>query len=170
MTYGFFLLTFLYPIFGTSKVYPILSVLDIGCFADHHLTCRDRWDERQAFHCGKSSSIRSQSPLDSRTNDGEKVIHDFRKLVQRRLDEIGVAVLDVRMEGGETKSLGGSASLGSPGKWVIKRTVQQIKELAQEFFQGDPELLRSVERAMADESETVEKRLRTVKARRVVGV
>ena len=55
--------------------------------------------------------------------DDEKIIDDFRKLVRKRLGEIGLAVLDVRLGGGETKSLVGSPSLGGPGKWVIKRVV-----------------------------------------------
>jgi hypothetical protein len=33
--------------------------------------------------------------------------------------------------------------------------VRQIKELARYFFSDDPELLRSIERAMAEEEETV---------------
>ena len=76
------------------------------------------------------------------------------------------------MAGGETKSLVGLASLGSPGKWIVKRTVQQIKELAREYAVslGDPELLRRIEKAMASEEATVAKRLRTVKARQAVGV
>ena len=40
---------------------------------------------------------------------------------------IGVAVLDVRLAGEETTSLVGSASLGSLGKWTVKRVVCQIK-------------------------------------------
>jgi len=60
---------------------------------------------------------------------GEKVIQDFRRLVKRRLGDIGIAVLNVRLAGGETKSLVGGSVLGSPGKWGIKRAVQQIKQL-----------------------------------------
>jgi hypothetical protein len=103
-------------------------------------------------------------------NNDEKIINDFRRLVRKRLGDIGIAVLDVRLEGGETKSLVGLASLGSPGKWIVKRTVQQVKELAREFFQGDPELLRKVEKAMASEEETMAKRRTAMAARQVVGV
>ena len=63
----------------------------------------------------------------------------------------------------------GSASIGSPGKWIIKRTVYQVKALARDFFADDPEMLRRVERAMADESETVEKRRAATAARQAVG-
>jgi hypothetical protein len=89
-------------------------------------------------------------------DDGERVIKDFRKLVHRRLGEIGAAVLDVRLAGGETKSLVGNPSLGSPGRYVVKRVVQQIKTLAKEYAAslGDSEMLRRIEKAMAGEEET----------------
>ena len=101
-------------------------------------------------------------------DDDEKIIRDFRRLVKRRLGDIGSAVLDVRLAGNETKSLVGSPALGSPGKWIIKRVVQQVKELAREFAAslGDSELLRRIEKAMAGESETIRKRLRTTTAAR----
>jgi hypothetical protein len=75
----------------------------------------------------------------------------------------------VRLDGGEVKSLVGCPDLGSPGKWVVKKTVQEIKELTREFFSGDPELLRRVERAMAAEEETVEKRRASLRARQKAG-
>jgi hypothetical protein len=104
--------------------------------------------------------------------DDEKIIDDFRKLVRKRLGELGIAVLDVRLNGGVTKSLVGSPSLGSPGKWTIKRVVWQVKQLAKEYAAslGDPELLRRIERAMASESETIQKRRAATMARQAVGV
>ena len=75
----------------------------------------------------------------------------------------------MRLAGGETKSLVGNPSLGSPGKWTVKKVVCQVKELAREFFQGDPDLLRRVERAMAAEEETVAKRRTATAARQAVG-
>lgn len=82
------------------------------------------------------------------------------------------AVLDVRLEGGETKSLVGCPSLGSPGKWVVKKVVQDVKRLAREYAAslGDPELLRRIERAMAAESETVGKRRAATAARAAAGL
>jgi hypothetical protein len=104
-------------------------------------------------------------------DDGERVVRDFRKLVRRRLGEIGVAVLNVRLGGGETKSLVGLPALGSPGKWVIKRVVQQIKELAREYATSldEPGFLRDIERAMASEEATVAKRRTATAGRRAVG-
>ncbi len=103
--------------------------------------------------------------------EGEKVVRDFRRLVHRRLGDIGLAVLDVRLGGGETKSLVGSPALGSPGKWIVKKVVCQIKMLAKEYARslGDSEFLRRIEKAMAVEGETVEKRRTATAARQAVG-
>jgi hypothetical protein len=108
-------------------------------------------------------------PAKSAPDDDSKVVEDFRELVRMRLGDLALAVLDLRLEGGETKSLVGCTSLGSPGRWVIKRLVAGIKQLAREFFRGDPEMLRGIERAMAGESETVGKRRATTMARQAVG-
>ena len=108
-------------------------------------------------------------PAGSPSEGDEDVVRDFRRLVRQRLGSVAVAVLDTRLAGEETKSLVGSASLGSPGKWIIKRTVCQIKALARDFFSGDPEMLRKIEKAMAEEEETVEKRRTTTAARMGVG-
>jgi len=111
-------------------------------------------------------------PARSIPTDDEEAIENFRRLVRRRLGAIGVAVLDVRLAGGETKSLVGLASLGSPGRDTIKRRVQGIKQLAREYAMslGDSELLRRGEKAMADESGTVGKRRATTAMRQAVGV
>ena len=75
--------------------------------------------------------------------------------------------IEVRLGGGETKSLVSSPSLGSPGKWTVKRVVWGIKQLAREYAAslGDSEMLRWIERAMASEEETVAKRRATTMAR-----
>lgn len=95
------------------------------------------------------------------TGGEEKVIEDFRQLVWNRLGELGIAVLDARLQGEETKSLVGKEDLGSPGRFVIKRVVQEIKALARDFAQrlGDPAFLREIERAFQREEATVQKRL-----------
>ena len=101
-------------------------------------------------------------------DDGEeKVIADFRQLVWNRLGELGIAVLDARLAGEETKSLVGREDLGSPGRFVIKRVVAEVKALARKYAQrlGDPAFLREIERAMEREGATVQKRLATVAAR-----
>jgi len=79
-------------------------------------------------------------------------------------------VLQVRLDGGEVKSLVGCDALGSPGRYVIKRVVGEIKQLAREYAAslGDPELLRRIAKAMASEEETIERSRRTTAARRAV--
>jgi hypothetical protein len=104
----------------------------------------------------------------SAEND-EGVVDDFRQLVRARLGELGLAVFDARLSGQETKSLVGRADLGSPGRFVIKRVVQEIKALAREYAErlGDPAFLREIERAMEREGETVQKRLRSTATRQI---
>jgi hypothetical protein len=47
--------------------------------------------------------------------------------------------------------------------------VAGIKQLAREFFRGDPELLRRVEKAMRAEGETIGRRRAAMAARQAVG-
>ena len=93
----------------------------------------------------------------------EQVTEQFRELVRRQLGELGIAVLDVRLGGGETKSLVALPALGSPSKWAIKKVVQEVKMLGRKFAAsiGDFTLLRRIERAMEEESQTVAKRRAT---------
>jgi hypothetical protein len=104
----------------------------------------------------------------SRAEDDEKLIQDFRGLVRRRLGGLALAVLDVRLAGGETKSLVGSPQVGSPDKNVIKKVVQQVKQLARDYAErlGDPIFIRDIERAMGREAATVQKRRATMAGRR----
>ena len=108
-------------------------------------------------------------PNRTSTENDEKVIDDFRRLVRNRLGELGIAVLDARLAGQETKGLVGRAELGNPGRFVIKRIVGQVKDLAREYAQrrGDPAFLREIERAMEREGATIQKRLSTTAARQI---
>lgn len=103
----------------------------------------------------------------SPAHDDGKVIEGFRELLRNRLPPLALGLFDLRMAGGETKSLVGSPSVGSPGRFVVKRVVQDIKALAREYAErlGDPGFLRDVERAMGREEATVQKRLATGAAR-----
>jgi len=102
----------------------------------------------------------------------ERLIGDFRRLVRSRLGELGIAVLDARLQGQETKSLVGREDLGSPGKFQVKTIVQKLKSLTRDYAQrlGDPSFLRSIERAVEREEATIEKRLSTTAAKRTVGI
>ena len=97
----------------------------------------------------------------------DTLVRDFRRLVQTRLGEVGLAVLDARLVGQETKGLVGREDLGSPGIYTIKKLVQQIKALARQYAAsvGNPILLQAIEKAMAREEATVEKRRATTVAR-----
>jgi len=110
-------------------------------------------------------------PAPPARDDDEKIIHDFRELVRKRLGDLAVAVLDARLDGIETKALVGCPSLGSPGKWTVKRVVFGIKQLARQYAVslGDSEMLRRIEKAMESEEETVAKRKATTAARQAVG-
>jgi hypothetical protein len=100
-------------------------------------------------------------------DEDERLIDDFRHLVRQRLGQLGLAVFDAHLAGQETKSLVGREDLGSPGRFVIKRVVGEIKALAREYAQrlGDPAFIRDIERAMGREGATVAKRLATGAAR-----
>ena len=104
----------------------------------------------------------------SPAQDDDKLIQDFRQVVRSRLGQLGIAVLDARLQGQETKSLVGRPDLGSPGRYVIKRAVQEIKALARQYASGigDSAFLRDIQRAMGREETTVEKR-RAAMARQI---
>jgi hypothetical protein len=106
----------------------------------------------------------------SSDDDDGQVVDDFRRLLHERLGDLAVAVFDLRMAGGETKSLVGVPALGAPGIFIIKRVVQQIKRLAHEYAASldDSALLWRIERAMGRESEMIQKRNATT-MRRAVG-
>ena len=126
---------------------------------------------QQEFEPGgiTADDLPARSP--SHDDDGEKVIKDFRQLVKRRLGQLGVAVLNARLAGEEVKGLVGRPDLGSPGKYVVKCAVQQLKQLAREYAErlGDPGFLRDIEKAMSQEEDTIQKRRATTAARQAVG-
>ena len=99
--------------------------------------------------------------------DDEQLIDDFRQLVRHRLGDLGIAVLDARLQGEEIGGLVGREDLGSPGRFVIKRAVQEVKALAREYAQrlGDPAFMREIERAFQREEETIQRRRATAMAR-----
>ena len=90
-----------------------------------------------------------------------KLLDDFRELVRRQLGAIAIRVFDARLEGIEMKTLPGVSS------YAVKKTVQDIKALAGKYAiaVGDPSLLRQVERLMAAEEMTVQRRKATTQQR-----
>ena len=65
--------------------------------------------------------------------------------------------------------LSGVKTWADPGRFVIKRVVQDLKALAREYAEriGNPAFLRDVIRATERENTTVAKRLRSTAARNV---
>jgi hypothetical protein len=100
-------------------------------------------------------------------NDDATLIDKFRSLLQSRLGNLALAVFDARLNGEQTKNLVGLRELGSPSTFAVKQVVQQIKNLARAFAQGqgDPEFIHDVERLMAAEAATVERRKATARQR-----
>jgi hypothetical protein len=95
------------------------------------------------------------------------LIDAFRQLVGERLGALALAILDQRLEGRDTKKVVGRADLGSPSAHAIKREVGEIKDLARRYAAavGDPVLLAHIERLMASEERTVQRRQATMKQR-----
>jgi len=83
----------------------------------------------------------------------ESAIEDFRRLVQDRLGDLAQAVLDVRLDGGDTKSL---VKAGGVTSYRLKQTVQAIKALARDY--GDAKFQMMVARALDRESRTLQRR------------
>jgi hypothetical protein len=83
-----------------------------------------------------------------------KLLDEFRELVRRQLGAIALRVFDARLEGIEMKTLPGVSSC------MVKKSVQEIKALARKYALavGDPSLLRQVERLMAAEEMTLQRR------------
>jgi hypothetical protein len=90
-----------------------------------------------------------------------KLLDNFRELVQRTLGAIAVRVFDARSEGAEMKNVPGV----SP--YAVKKAVQEIKSLARKYAVavGDPSLLRQIEKLMAAEEITVQRRKAATKQR-----
>jgi hypothetical protein len=101
--------------------------------------------------------------------DDDKTIQDFRRLVQDRLGQLAIAVLDARLQNQETKGLVGRADLGYPGAYTIKMAVQQIKVLAWQYASGlgNPAFFRDLGRAMDREQATATRRRATMAAKQV---
>ena len=88
------------------------------------------------------------------------VVDKFRDLVADEIGELGVAILDQRLRGEDTKALVGQMELGRPSVWQVKQTVSAVKELAQRYAAriGGPDFADMVSTAMDREAATVSKR------------
>ena len=89
-------------------------------------------------------------------------------MVAEKLGRVALMILDARLAGEDTKDFVGRADIGTPSAFYIKKEVQAIKHLAQQFAArlGDSDFANMVGRAMEREEATVEKRRRSTAARR----
>lgn len=95
------------------------------------------------------------------------LIDRFRKLLQAQVGDLALKVFDARLAGCQTKDLVGLPELNRPGRFIVKRAVQQVKALAREFAwsSGDPDFVRQVERLMDAEAATIARRTATTRRR-----
>ena len=96
----------------------------------------------------------------ARKQDVHDLVHDFRAWLRLRYGVTAQQAFDHRLAGGDSKEL-----IGIPGietSYKLKKIVQQIKEAAREYGSRDPDFLSMVERAFAEESETIKKRFKAV--------
>jgi hypothetical protein len=121
-----------------------------------------RRNRRKWMQNADPTAIAERTPQRSAGNS--EIIDVFRRLVKERLGELALSVLDQRLSGGETKELVG---IGTQSAFYVKQSVQSIKELAQRFAVkiGDNSFADMVSKAMAAESETIEKRKKSLAAR-----
>ena len=101
-------------------------------------------------------------PVDvpARKQDIDDLVIEFRAWLRLRYGVTAQQVFDHRLAGGDSKEL-----IGIPGietSYKLKKIVQQIKDAAREYGSRDPEFLSMVERAFAEESETMARRFKAV--------
>ena len=116
---------------------------------------------RQEFEPG---GITADDLVARGTPEGDpRLLDDFRELVRRHLGAIAVRIFDARQEGAEMKTLPGVSS------YAVKEAVKNIKSLAKKYAVavGDPSLLRQIERLMAAEEMTVQRRKAAMSQRAV---
>ena len=89
--------------------------------------------ERNRKRFFPTASQEFQPEIPARRTSSEELIQDFRRLVKHSLGEIGLGVLDARLNGQEMRSLVGNPEFGSPTVSKLKRIVRQIKSLAKDF-------------------------------------
>jgi hypothetical protein len=85
------------------------------------------------------------------------VVSEFRNFLRARFGDAVVRVLDHRLENrGDTKDLVGTPGLESAYK--VKQAVAQLKDAIRLFAGNDPELTQRIERLVAQEKKTFDRR------------
>lgn len=106
--------------------------------------------------------------LPGRAASSDESVEEFRRLVAQELGDLGLAVLDARLDGEEVKALVGRDDLGNPSSYRIKATVRDLKRLLHQHVRksGDSAMLSQIEKSLERENATNLKRHRAT-ARRV---
>jgi len=108
-------------------------------------------------------------PAPPQQQNDSTVAERFRNFLQTRLGDLAVMIFDARLRGRQTKDLVGLPELDHPSRYIVQRTVRDIKAAAREFADealNDPVFLRRVERLLDAEAATVGKRTVTTQQRR----
>jgi hypothetical protein len=102
----------------------------------------------------RAGELPPEVPGRQSTND--ELIEDFRNWLEFRYGDAALRVFDHRLAGDDVKEL-----IGRPGletSYKLKQAVQQIKTAAKVWAARDPVFLSRVEKLLADEKKTFEKR------------
>lgn len=111
---------------------------------------------RAAKRRTRQQELSFDAPAKFQQSDTE-IIDEFRNFVARRFGDNVVRVLDHRLEGDvDTKDLVGTPGFESAYK--VKRAVADLKQAIRLWAGDDPELTRRIERLMAEEKRTMDRR------------
>jgi len=119
-------------------------------------------EKRRTHRRRFSSGGAMPEDIAARDAPDSRAVKAFRRLVWERLGELGLAILDLRLSGSDTKTLVGRPEVKAPSAYKVKETVKSLKRLAQEFARitGDEELLAKIINARQAERKTLNKRFR----------
>jgi hypothetical protein len=111
---------------------------------------------RAAKRRGRQQELSFDAPARERTDT--EIIDEFRNFLATRFGDHVLRVLDHRLEGDvDTKALIGTAP-GLESSYKVKRAVSDLKAAIQMWAGDDPQLSRRIERLVADEKRTLDRR------------
>ena len=109
----------------------------------------------------RQQELSFDAPAKHQRSDTE-IIDEFRNFLAARFGDHVVRVLDHRLEGDvDTKQLVGTAP-GLETSYKVKRAVSDLKAAIRMWAVDDPELTQRIERLVADEKRTLDRRFRRV--------
>jgi hypothetical protein len=111
---------------------------------------------RTARRAKRQQELSFDAPATQQRSDAE-IIDEFRRFVAMRFGNSVLRVLDHRLEDdADTKDLVGTPGLESAYK--VKRAVTELKGAIRMWAGNDPELTRRIERLLAEERRTLDRR------------